>query len=141
MKIKGLNGTDYNWKLVGHVPLGDDEQRRSQYHLAARDLLTTLYPLDRVLEEVPLPGSNGLTADFVLPSLKLIVEVHGEQHYKFVPHFHTNILGFFAGKKRDENKRLWCRINNLCLVELPHWESVDEWKRRITNRNRSVADS
>lgn len=134
MKVKGLDGKTYQWKLVGHVPLGDDIQRRSQYHLQARDLLTELFSMDRILEEVPLPGTNGLTADFFIPANKLMIEVHGEQHYQFVPHFHINLLGFFGSKKRDANKRQWCEINNICLIELPHFEETHEWRRRIINR-------
>lgn len=131
MKVKGLDNRLYNWKLLNHVPLGDDERNRSKYHLAARQLLTQLFPTDRVLEEVPLPGSGGLTADFLIPAEKLIIEVHGEQHYKYVMHFHGSLLGFIAARKRDMNKKRWCELNGIRLVELPYTEAVDEWRRRI----------
>jgi hypothetical protein len=134
MKVKGLDGKLHNWKLVGHVPLGDDSRPRSQFHVNARNLLTKIFPADRILEEVPLPGSSGLTADFYIPSQKLMIEVHGEQHYKYVPHFHQNILGFFAAKKRDETKRRWCAINHIALVELNYKENIDEWHQRILSR-------
>lgn len=134
MKAIGLNGKEYTWKLIGHVPLGDDERSRSKFHLTARELLTKLFALDRILEEVPLPGSDGLTADFFILAERLMVEVHGQQHYQFVPHFHVDKLGFFASKKRDMNKRKWCELNNICLVELPYQESSDEWAKRIRER-------
>lgn len=130
MKIIGLNGRVYSWNLVGHVPLGDDDVERSTLHLMARNILTKLYPLDRVLEEVPLPGSDGLTADFYLPSLKMMVEAHGPQHYKFTPFFHRTIDKFIHGQRNDRKKRDWCELNGITLVELPHGE-VNEWERRI----------
>lgn len=131
MKVIGLNGRTYTWNLVGRVVLGDDERPRSKYHLLARELLTELYPLDRILEEVPLPGSDGLTGDFYIASAKLMIEVQGEQHYKYIPHFHTNLLGFIHSKKRDANKRTWCELNNIRLVELPYSEDTNGWKRRL----------
>lgn len=138
MKVIGLNGREFTWKLVGHVPLGDDEQKRSQFHLAARDLLTKLFPCDRILEEVPLPGSGGLAADFFIPAEMLMVEVHGQQHYNFIPHFHTDRLGFLLSKKRDATKRYWCKLNNICLVELPYNEVPHEWSRRIRERSQYI---
>ena len=131
MRVTGLDGKAYSWKLIGRVPLGDDEVKRSTYHLSARKLLTSLYPLDRLLEEVPLPGSWGLEADFFLPSLKLMVEVHGEQHYKFIPYFHQTYLGFIESKKRDESKKKWCEINHINFAELPYTEDIDGWRERI----------
>lgn len=135
MKAKGLNGKEYNWKLIGHVPLGDDAQPRSKFHLTARALLTKLFPCDRILEEVPLPGSGGLAADFFIPTEMLMVEVHGQQHYEFIPHFHIDRLGFIASKKRDVTKKYWCKLNGICLIELPYNEDINEWTRRIRERD------
>lgn len=130
MKIIGLNGRTYTWKLVGHV-VDEDTLTRSKYHLQARALLTELFPLDRLLEEVPLPGSDGLTADFYISSAKIMVEVHGEQHYKYIPHFHRDLLGFIKSKRRDANKKAWCELNNIILVELSYTETIDGWRSKL----------
>jgi hypothetical protein len=133
MKVKGLDGRLHSWNLVGYVPLGDDEVKRSAPHKKARSILTEIFPRDRLLEEVPLPGSGGLTADFYIPSYKLMIEVHGEQHYQESTLFHKNYLDFVKGQKRDSRKRKWCEINDITLVELPFNENIEDWKSRILN--------
>lgn len=133
MRVKGLDGREYPWNLRGLQPARDDARARSSYHLAARQLLQRLFPTTPILEEVPLPGSDGLRADFYLPMEKLIVEVHGEQHYKYVPHFHGDRLGFLAAKRRDASKETWCDLNGLRFVALPYSEDIDEWRSRVTS--------
>jgi hypothetical protein len=134
MKVKGLDNKVYNWKLTGHVPLGTDTIRRSSPHMLTREILHKIFPLYAILEEVALPGSGGLTADFVIPQKKIIVEVHGKQHYEFVPYFHVDQMGFIQHKKRDSAKRNWCELNNFLLIELPYNEEANEWESRIRTR-------
>jgi hypothetical protein len=133
MKVKGLDGKAYTWNLVGYVPNNDSTRPRSSLHKAVRQLLQKLYPLDRILEELPLPGSGGLFIDFFVPGERLVVEAHGVQHYEFVQHFHQNPLGFINAKKRDRRKRDWINLNGLKLVELPYNENEDAWRNRIIN--------
>jgi len=126
MKVKGLDGRIRNWKMKSNP-----SKSPSSYHLRARTLLERLFPLEPRLEEVSLPGSKSLRCDFYLPKRKLMVEVHGEQHYGFVQRFHEAFLGFLKSKQRDENKIEWAEINGIDLIELPHYETDDEWKRRL----------
>lgn len=133
MKVTGLDGKTYSWTFSGNMPDYDDEKNRSSLHLLARNILKSIYPMDRILEEVSLPGSNGLTADFWLPLRKTIVEVHGEQHYKYIPFFHNTVLNFYHSKRNDKNKAEWCSINNIFLIELPFNESEQQWRKRIEN--------
>jgi hypothetical protein len=134
MKVRGLDNREYAWNLTGLQVNADDLRPRSSLHKAARELLNELYPTSPVLEEVPLPGSGQLKADFYLSRQKLMVEVHGEQHYKFNKHFHGTKANFIDACKRDANKQEWCQINNIKLVVLPHWEDVDGWRTRIRER-------
>lgn len=131
MKVKGLDGQAYNMKLAGRSPLESDISGRSKYHVRARLLLKKLFPLEQRLEEVPLPGSGGLTADFFLPNRRLLVETHGQQHYEPVGFFQKTPLDFFHGQKRDRRKAQWADLNNITYVELPFDESDDEWVDRI----------
>jgi hypothetical protein len=122
-------GRSYHWSL-GEMPDGTDPKRRSAPHLRARELLRRVYPLDRVLEEVYLPGVK-LTADFVLPLRRLVVEVHGEQHYTFNPFFHGSRFGFAASLRRDREKADWCRANALELVVFK-WDDGDAvWEGQL----------
>ena len=83
------------------------------------------------MEEVGLPGSNGLRVDFYLPLRQLAVEAHGEQHYRFIMHFHNTMMGFLQSKERDQKKREWCALNDVRLVELPFDEQSEGWLMRM----------
>lgn len=131
MRVIGLDGRQYPWKLTGRVPLGGDSIKRSGGHLRARKALQTLFPHERLLEEVPLPGSGGLRLDFFLASLRLAVEVQGSQHRQRSSLFHPFPADFFAGLTRDAAKRLWCEKNKITLVELPDDESDELWRTRL----------
>jgi hypothetical protein len=131
MKVKGLNGRIYAWRLQDKLPRADDPRKRSDYHKRARALLHQLFPLENIYEEVYLPGCDKLYADFVIPTRKMIVEVHGEQHYHFVSFYYTTILDFIEAKKRDNRKRQWAELNSLTLVELPYDEDIKLWQQRI----------
>ncbi len=130
MKVKGLDGREYPWSLP--QPVVGDNPAKSEGHRRAKKVLKGLYPLDRLLEEVGLPGCpTRLTADFFVPLRKLLVEVQGRQHEEFVPHFHGSREGFAASRRRDNDKRKWAELNGLTLVELPDDESDEEWRERI----------
>lgn len=133
MRVIDLDGNNSNWKAKGYIAKNNDTRVRSQYHLAARKILKELFPTCQVLEEVSINPRKGdtLYLDFYIPLHNLSVEVHGEQHYKFIPHYHATVLGFAKAQKRDREKREWCELNGISLVELPYNEAEDEWRERI----------
>lgn len=124
MKVKGLNGRTYNWKLRQH------KRERSKPHEAAHEIIVEFYPLELIYEDVSLPGSNKLYADFILPRSRIMVEVHGEQHYEFNAHFHKNMNGFLNSCKRDQNKQQWAQINDFTYIELDD-RNRDEWREQF----------
>ena len=73
--------------------------------------------------------------DFYINTLKLVVEVHGQQHYQFNTLFHTSAQDFANQKKRDLRKQDWCEYNNITYVELPYNEDEEQWRLRIQQRN------
>ena len=137
MKVVGINGKEYVWNLTGYDVFNDDQRKRSKFHVRARKLLKELFNSYRILEEVKLPGSTELHRksvlylDFYIPSIKLAIEVHGQQHYEFCPFFHKSKADFLKGKARDEDKIAWCELNDIRLVTLKYTESDDEWRQRI----------
>lgn len=137
MKTRDLNDEIYNWKLQGYVTKANDTRPRSKLHLMARDLLMELFPTVQILEEVPVQLTRFEKGffDFYINTLKLVIEVHGQQHYKFNALFHTSAQDFAQQRKRDARKKEWCEYNNITYVELPFKEKVDEWKSRILQRN------
>lgn len=137
MKVIGINGKEYIWNLSGYDVFNDDKRKRSKFHIRARNLLKELFNSYRILEEVKLPGSTELHRksvlylDFYIPSIKLAIEVHGQQHYEFCDFFHKNKADFLKGKARDEDKIEWCKLNDINIVILNYKESDDEWRQRI----------
>ncbi len=128
MKVIGLDGKTYTLKMN---EAGILDENRSSFHLKCRELLKELYPLDRIFEEVSLPGSNKLTADFLIPLRRLLIEVHGIQHYQYSSHFHKDKSQFFKGKSRDTDKKKWAELNNWFYVELDGRLKPEEWKNII----------
>jgi len=136
MIVKGLNGKEYTWK-----PRGSDtcDEHKSKLHLQIRDLLKELFPFDIILEEVILPGTSrlkrkDLIADFYIPNRSLIVEGHGEQHYKYNNFFYKNKFEFAKAQRRDTDKIQWCEINNIRIVSLNHSDKIDTWRNTIEQR-------
>ncbi len=137
MKIIGLDDKEYKWTLESAKR---SDEAKSNLHLRARTLLKSIFPYDKIHEEVTLPGSKRtnrsslLYADFFLPLRKLIVEVNGSQHDTYSHFFFKNKLAFYKAKARDSDKKLWCEKNEIGIVYLNHDEDDQEWERKINAR-------
>ena len=141
MKVRGLNGRDYNIHTHDYVVKPDSSRDRSSHHLRARELLSELYSSYTILEEVKLPGSTQvgkrgyLYLDFLIPLAKIAIEVHGRQHYEFVFHFHKTKAGFLQSQYRDHQKKEWCKLNDIELIELNYEHDTEQWRQQITGRS------
>lgn len=134
MQVKDLDGNIHSWHLTGNMAKGKVDNR-SSLHLQARELLSSVFPTLQLLEEVPIPlrKSETLYLDFYLPLKKTCVEVHGEQHYRFVQFYHNTMLGYLRSQKRDREKEEWCNNNGVSYIVFPYNETVEEWKKRLIN--------
>lgn len=69
---------------------------------------------------------NTLPFDFAIynkdNSLHCLIEYDGEQHFKFIPHFHSVEEGFYEQQKRDNIKTKYCLDNNIKLIRIPYTE-------------------
>jgi hypothetical protein len=139
MIIKDLDNNKVSWSITGCIS-NSRLQNKSDLHLLARSLIHEIYPTLQVLEEVPIPirRSETLYLDFYLPLIKKAIEVHGEQHYKFIPFYHSNRMNFLKAQKRDAEKKEWCEINGITHVVLPHFESLDKWRTLIIYDNKNI---
>jgi predicted acyl esterase len=128
MLIKDLDGKNHNWLLTGNTAYGT--ANKSELHLRARTLLKEEYPTLQLLEEVSIPLRKGVTLymDFYLPLKQICVEVHGEQHYRFIPFYHTNMVAFVKAKKRDLEKKEWCEQNGIRHIVFPFDGTDAEWR-------------
>lgn len=134
MLVKDLDGQIHNWLLTGNMSKGKIDNR-SSLHLTARKILASNFPTLQILEETPilLRRNETLYLDFYIPLKKICVEVHGEQHYKFVPFYHTNILNFLKSQKRDREKQEWCELNSINYIVFKFDEDESLWNERVTN--------
>lgn len=77
-----------------------------------------------------------LELDCFEPSLRLALEYQGQQHYKYIPHFHKNKEAFRNQQYRDELKRRMCKDNKINLIEVPHTVKTHEIEPFIKNKLR-----
>lgn len=109
---------------------------KSSHHSLARELIKEVFPLYSLYEEVTLPGSKKparkslLYADFFIPDLSIIVEVHGKQHYEFCSFFHKSRMDFLLSQKRDRDKVEWCELNDIKMITLPY-NKEKEWRQML----------
>lgn len=132
MDIIDLDDNIRQWSLKGYVSKAT-ATNKSSYHIAARKMLHKMYPTLQILEEVSIPinRKETLFLDFYIPISKKCIEVHGEQHYKFVPFYHTNKLSFLRAQKKDKQKEQWCEKNLIKYIALPYNLSVEEWEELL----------
>ena len=119
MEIITLKGRKVNWHLTSiKYPIkGEGSKSKFQHQIYLE--LKELYPHDIIFEEVKIPDSR-LRIDFVIPSVRLIIECQGKQHEEFSTRFHKYREDFIRQQNRDSMKRDFCEINNLTLVEVPY---------------------
>jgi hypothetical protein len=136
MKVRDLEGNITTWKLAGQIVTATDKRSRSKLHVKARKILYEMFPTMKILEEVPINprGNKTQYLDFYINQIKLAVEVHGQQHYKFNTMFHASARDFLNQKKNDADKQEWCWLNNITHIELPYNEDIEEWKNKIILR-------
>jgi hypothetical protein len=67
-----------------------------------------------------------LELDFWIEELDVAIEVQGNQHYEYVPHFHGSYDEYLSQKQRDEDKRLACHRRGILLFEVFDRASLKE---------------
>lgn len=138
MKVTGFDNKSHTLSLNKHR----NKKGRSILHQSIKTVLRKVFSGVSIYEEVTLPGSrrgtktSPLIADFFIPELMLVVEGHGQQHFKYIPHFHGAIhqggkMNFIIAKQRDEHKIEWCELNNIDLVALHYNETEEEWIMKL----------
>lgn len=137
MRTRDLDGNVVKWRAGGGVVRNNDQRPRSKLHLKARSLLSSIYPTLQICEEVPVDvrRNKKLFIDFYINTIKTVIEVHGSQHYKFNSLFHSCAQDFLNQKKRDQDLKEWCSLNNLNYIELPFNEDEEQWISRIQQKS------
>lgn len=127
MDIVDLDGRKFRWQMKrGKV------KKPSSLHLDVYSLIREIYPSDILIEEITIPLKRGekVFGDIYIPSKRKLVEIHGEQHYKYNTFFYSSKLEFLKAQKRDRDKKEWCEINDIQYIELP-FNKKEEWSDLI----------
>lgn len=97
---------------------------RSKLQKRVKDLLYLLWRGHVVYEEFPVAGTRS-TLDFYNSTLKIAIEVQGNQHTRHIAHFHgPKMLKFIDQLKRDVEKADFCDKNSIKLVEVMEGEDI-----------------
>ena len=140
MKIIDLDDNIIEWNPTRHITAKVKNKNKSKLHLAAVDILHSLFPTCQLLEEVELPIQKNLKlfVDIYIPLLKIAIEVQGVQHYKRIPFFQKTKLAYYHQLKLDRDKQYWCDTNNITLILLPY-DQQNNWKQIILDKLSSNA--
>jgi hypothetical protein len=118
MKFKTLNGREITQEVSQQrYPQRTRENCRSQGQFHLGQQLRVLYKTAVILEEFTIPGSK-LSLDFYIPSFRVAFEFQGEQHDQFNAFFHRDKNDFVKQSQRDQNKKDWCKLNSIKLIEI-----------------------
>lgn len=136
MKVKDLDGEFYSWTMDGNKVSSALKKSRSKLQEKAKDLILELFPVATIIEEVPVRIRRGRTLyfDFYISNINCVIEVQGEQHYKFSTFYHNSMQDFINQKIKDGEKFEWCELNDITYIELPYNEEK-EWRKIIINRH------
>ena len=110
-----------------------DRQRASAPQFRTKQFLKEFWLGDNVCEEFVIPASR-LRIDLINFSKMIAIEVSGQQHETFNKFFHKNRLGFIKSVKRDFQKIKWLESNNINLVELYDYETLNLNKKEIEQK-------
>ncbi len=134
MKIKTLCGREISFEIVPRkYPARSKEESKSygQYNLG--QCLKNIYGDITMLEEFGIPQSR-LSLDFYLPNHSVAFEFQGIQHDKFNQFFHVDKKGFEQQIVRDGEKKRWCKMNDVTLIEVRDKNiTPEQLKRDIVN--------
>lgn len=129
IKMSTLDGKEF---AIGRSKPRDNA---SKGHKLAIQMIKDELPSAVILEEVSIRvttrDKSRQYLDIYLPKRDLVIEVHGRQHKEFVLHFHGSKKEFRKAQLKDRQKKEWCELNELRLIELFHDESEDEWRDKI----------
>lgn len=128
MKYIGLDGREYKVNFAKRL---DVSSNPSGLHLKARELLKSKFPFHTIIEEMPISGcKNKLFFDFVIPELRVCIEIQGQHHFKQVGFF-QNKQDFLKQKMRDKLKVEWCELNEFRLLYFNFNEDISEWAGKL----------
>ncbi len=103
-------------KSSGEQIVGDYLKNHGIKYKSQRDTLKCINP----------ETGNVMPYDFELTGKKVLIEVQGEQHKRFIPRFHVSQEGFDYQKKKDLYKKEFAEKNGYRLIEIWYEDLTEE---------------
>lgn len=143
-KITGQKGTwskSYfydNYKLSNKAP-NTSSLKVSKGEVECRRVLEKFFTGYKFPNKRPEFMKNQITnknleMDCYCSELGLAVEYHGQQHYKYIPFFHSNIDKFRTQQYRDLLTRDLCQKNNIKLIEVPYTVKINDIEQYLKKK-------
>jgi len=117
MKFLDPFGKQRNLKNAKKYLIDWESKSRSKFQNRVKIFLMPYWKNDVVFEEFRIVGTR-LSIDFYNANRCIAIEVQGDQHVKYVKHFHKNRLKYLDQLKRDQKKLDFCELNDIKMVEI-----------------------
>jgi len=117
MKFLDPFGKQRNLKNAKKYLIDWESKSRSKFQNRVKIFLMPYWKNDVVFEEFRIVGTR-LSIDFYNANRCIAIEVQGDQHIKYVKHFHKNRLKYLDQLKRDQKKLDFCELNDIKMVEI-----------------------
>jgi len=113
--------------------------KQSKGEIECRRVLENFFPGYKFPNKRPDFMKNQITnknleIDCYCSQLGLAVEYHGQQHYKYIPYFHSNIDKFRTQQYRDLLTRDLCQKNNIKLIEVPYTVKIPDIEQYLKKK-------
>ena len=124
MQFKTLQGATKRLTKSHKYRINWSGPSRSKLQYRVKKSLEQIWANNIVLEEMLVVGTK-LSLDFYNANKKIAIEVQGRQHNEYVPHFHKgNKINFISQLRRDHQKKEFCDINGITLIELYEQDDI-----------------
>ncbi|MHA2063118.1 MAG: hypothetical protein ACXABY_01935 [Candidatus Thorarchaeota archaeon] len=88
------------------------------------EIVQQLFPNQRIELEHNIADRGALFLDIYLPRLKIAFEFDGEQHFRFIEHFHGDTQGWLLARRRDWRKDELCEEQGITLIRVAYNEPM-----------------
>lgn len=118
----------------------DTTVKNSKNHNIIKDIHLSCFPSHRINQNIYLSlDMNGRQKkcefDIYDKTFNLLIEIHGNQHYKFTPFFHKDKSDFIMQQVRDEEKKKWAIVNGYIYLAIAEKDVLNMNKLFKNNRN------
>jgi very-short-patch-repair endonuclease len=87
-------------------------------------IVQEIFSNQRIELEYNVASTGGLFLDIYLPRLKIAFEFDGEQHSRYIEHFHGDRQGFIQACRRDTEKDRLCQEKGITLIRIANDEEM-----------------